>query len=83
MSSSVWISNIFYEYLQTKRPVFLEQLISELKSYGIETIDTQKAFEEAFQKNQILLHHTDDTHWNANGVKLTAELIKNWIEKKE
>jgi hypothetical protein len=75
--------NIFYEYLQTKRPVFLEQLISELKSYGIETIDTQKAFEEAFQKNQILLHHTDDTHWNANGVKLTAELIKNWIEKKE
>lgn len=75
--------NIFYEYLETKRPLFLEQLISELKSYGIETIDTQKAFEEAFQKKQVLLYHTDDTHWNANGVKLTAELIKNWIEKKE
>jgi alginate O-acetyltransferase complex protein AlgJ len=75
--------NIFYESLQTPRPVFLETLIAELKKHGVETIDTQKAFEEAFQKNQVLLYHTDDTHWNANGVKLTAELIKNWIEKKE
>ncbi len=71
--------NIFYEDLQTKRPVFLQQLISELKSQGIETIDTQKAFEEAFQKNEILLYHTDDTHWNGNGVKLTADLLAKAI----
>jgi alginate O-acetyltransferase complex protein AlgJ len=75
--------NIFYEYLQTRRPVFLEQLISALRDHKIEAIDTQKPFEETFQKNRILLHYSDDTHWNANGVKLTAELIKNWIEKKE
>lgn len=31
--------NIFYEYLHTKRPVFLERLISELRGLGVETID--------------------------------------------
>lgn len=75
--------NIFYEHLQTKRPVFLEQLISELKSHGIETIDTQKAFEEAFRKNQVLLYHTDDTHWNGNAVRIAADLLIKVIEEKD
>ena len=75
--------NIFYECLQTKRPVFLEQLISELKGHGIEAIDTQKAFEEAFQKKHVLLYHTDDTHWNGNGVKIAADLIKEMVERKK
>ena len=75
--------NIFHELLETNRPVFIEELIAKLKKHGVETIDTQKAFEEAYRKNQMLLYHTEDTHWNANGVRLTAELIKNWIEKKE
>jgi hypothetical protein len=71
--------NIFYKGLETKRPVFLERLISGLKRYGVETIDTQKAFEEAFEKSQILLYHTDDTHWNGNGVRLTAGLLAKAI----
>ncbi len=71
--------NIFYKDLETTRPVFLERLISELKKYGVETIDTQKAFEEAFQKDHILLYHTDDTHWNGNGVRLTADLLAKSI----
>lgn len=75
--------NIFHESLLTKKPVFLEQLISGLKRQGIETVDTLRAFEEAYQENQILLYHTDDTHWNENGVKTAAGLIKNMIEKKE
>lgn len=74
--------NIFHESLLTKRPVFLEQLISGLKRQGIETVDTLKTFEEAYQKKQMLLYHTDDTHWNANGVKVAAELVKDWVEKK-
>jgi hypothetical protein len=74
--------NIFYEYLGTARPVFLEQLISELKRHGVETIDTQRVFEEAFQKNRVLLYHTDDTHWNGNAIHITAGLIKELIEKK-
>ena len=75
--------NIFYEYLETKKPIFLERLISGLKSHGIETIDTQKAFEEVFQKNKVLLYHTDDTHWNPRGVRLAADLTARLIEKQE
>jgi len=75
--------NIFYECLQTPRPVFLEALIAELKKHGVETIDTQKAFEEAFRKNQVLLYHTEDTHWNGNGVKIAADLIKEMVERKK
>ena len=74
--------NIFYEYLETRRPVFLERLISELKSHGIETIDTQKAFEEVFRKKKVLLYHTDDTHWNGNAVRIAADLLAEVIEKK-
>ena len=74
--------NIYHEGLQTKKPVFLEQLISTLKNLGIETVDTQTAFDDAFQKG-VLLYHTDGTHWNENAVKIAADLIKDLIEKKE
>jgi hypothetical protein len=74
--------NIYHETLQTKRPVFLEQLISTLKNLGIETVDTQTAFDDAFQKG-VLLYHTNDTHWNENAVKITADLIKALIERKK
>ncbi len=75
--------NIFYECLGTKRPVFLEQLIFQLKRHGVETIDTQRAFERASQKEKVLLYHTDDTHWNGNAVRITADLIKELIERKK
>ena len=74
--------NIYYEALQTQRPVFLEQHISTLRNLGIETVDTQTAFDDAFRKG-VLLYHTNDTHWNENAVKITADLIKDLIEKKE
>ena len=75
--------NIFCELLRTRKPTFLERLISELRREGVETIDTQKAFEQAFHKNGVLLYHTDDTHWNANAVKITAELIAKILQEKE
>jgi hypothetical protein len=49
---------------------------------GIETVDTQKAFEGAFQKG-VLLYHTNDTHWNENAVKIAADLVKELIERKK
>jgi len=75
--------NIFYESLKTPKPMYLKRLIEALRREGVETIDTQKAFEEAYEKEGRLLYQTDDTHWNANGVMVTAELVKNWIENKE
>jgi hypothetical protein len=74
--------NIYHESLHTERPVFLEQLISTLKNLGIETVDTQKPFEDAFRKG-VLLYHTNDTHWNENAVKITADLVKDLIERKK
>jgi alginate O-acetyltransferase complex protein AlgJ len=74
--------NIYHESLHTERPVFLEQLISTLKNLGIETVDTQTAFDDAFRKG-VLLYHTNDTHWNENAVKIAADLIKEMIERKK
>jgi hypothetical protein len=74
--------SIYYEYLKTKKPVFLQQFISRLKNLGIETVDTQRAFDDAFRKG-IPLYHPDDTHWNENAVKIAADLIKDLIEMKK
>ena len=74
--------NIYYELLPVqRRPVFLERLIDELKKKGIETVDTQRAFEEEYREKSTLLYHLDDTHWNANGVRIAATLIKDMVRK--
>jgi hypothetical protein len=78
--------NIFHEYLNTKKPVFLKHLIFSLREMGIEVVDTQKGFEEGFEEafnDNVLLYQTDDTHWNANGVRVAADLIKNVIVERE
>jgi alginate O-acetyltransferase complex protein AlgJ len=73
--------SIYYEALRTERPVFLSQLVAALKNLGIETVDMQKAFEDAFRKDSVLLYRAGDTHWNQKGVRLAADLIKKLIEK--
>jgi len=72
--------SIFYESLGTRRPVFLKRLISRLKVLNVETVDTQEAFEQAFEKD-VLVYQKDDTHWNAEGVRIAAGLVKTLIEK--
>lgn len=74
---------IFYESLRTSRPVFLEQLTARLKRLGVEIVDTQQAFEEAFQKESVLLYQRDDTHWNGNAVRIAADLLTKVIEEKK
>ena len=58
-------------------------LISELEKDGIEAIDTQSLFDYEYNRNNVMLYHNDDTHWNAKGVKVTAELIKEQIMSEE
>lgn len=73
--------NIYYELLPSiKKPIFLEQLIQKLRNESIEVVDTQKAFEEARDKN-LLLYHLDDTHWNENGVNLAADFIERLLKE--
>jgi alginate O-acetyltransferase complex protein AlgJ len=74
--------NIYHVHLPgARRPVFLEQLVSELNDRGVEAIDTQKAFEVAFQRG-IHLYLRDDTHWNAEAVRIAAELIETKMKQK-
>jgi len=75
--------NIFYESLRTPKPTFLTRLIEGLRREGVEVIDTQRAFDEAYQQRRVLLYQTDDTHWNAEGVRIAADLLANLIERGE
>jgi alginate O-acetyltransferase complex protein AlgJ len=75
--------NIYHDFLpDPRRPVFLEQLIQELKKRNIETVDTQKAFEDEYRKNSALLFFLDDSHWNPRGVRLAADRTVELIEGK-
>jgi alginate O-acetyltransferase complex protein AlgJ len=75
--------NIYHDYLPNpRRPMFLEQLIKELKNRNIETVDTQKAFEDEYRKHSALLFFLDDTHWNPRGVRLAADRTVKLIEGK-
>jgi len=74
--------NIYHEYLpNSRRPIFLEQLIQELKSRNIETVDTQRAFEDEYQNHSTLLYFLDDSHWNPKGVHLAADFTIKLIKR--
>ena len=76
--------NIYYKYVPVKnlaKPEFLGRLILKLQNMGIEVIDTQKAFDEVSTRSNKLLYCTNDTHWNAAGVALTADLVEDALKK--
>jgi alginate O-acetyltransferase complex protein AlgJ len=76
--------NIYHDLLpDPKRPVYLDQLMSGVKKRGIATIDLQKAYEKEYHKNSTLLYWLDDTHWNAKGVQIAADLIEQMVKKEE
>jgi hypothetical protein len=71
---------IYYEYLPNRRrPSFLEHLARELRERGIETVESQKAFEDEYRRNATLLYFLDDTHWNGDGVRVMADLLVNTV----
>ena len=75
--------NIYYDYLPVKKKaVFLERLITKLKSENIEVVDTQRAFEEARNRQpDILLYDPDETHLNAYGIRVLASLLEKQLRK--
>jgi lysophospholipase L1-like esterase len=76
--------NIYHDCLPNpRRPVFLEQLIKELKNRNVETVDTQKAFEDEYREHSALLFFLDDTHWNPKGVQLIADLTIRLIDRRK
>ena len=72
--------SIYYKYLPNrKKQMFLGQLIPQLRMENIETINTQVVFEQTYLAKKTLLYYPDDSHWNKNGVRITAELVKKII----
>lgn len=68
--------NIYYGLLPSrKKPVFVAQLIETLRKQGVETIDTQAAFDTAYRERGPVLYQTDDSHWGPEGVKIAARLL--------
>lgn len=75
--------NIYYDQLPIKnKPDFLKRLIKQLKEASIEVIDTQTAFDQTRNSHDVILFNIDDSHWNANAVNLTADLIKKTLSHK-
>jgi hypothetical protein len=72
---------IYFDCLKTNKPDFIERLVRKLRELNVEVVDTQAAFEEAYQKRSILLYHLDDDHWNADGVRLAADLLEKQIRQ--
>jgi lysophospholipase L1-like esterase len=75
--------NIFYDFLGTPKPAFLERLVAHLKQSGVETVDVPKAFEDEYRRHSTMLYFSDDTHWNARGAQLAADLTARLIEKND
>jgi len=71
---------IHYQHLKTKKPDFLERLTGRLEELNIEVINTQKVFDDFYQKTGSMLYHGDDSHWNALGVRITADLLEKQIK---
>lgn len=74
--------NIYYKMMPNrKKPIFLRKFIDQLAKQGVDVIDTQTLFETAYETKGAELFHTDDVHWNAAGVKLTADELERHLEK--
>lgn len=67
--------NIYHDLIEgANRPEFLNQLLAQARAAGIETVDVQPAFREAKERG-AMLYHLDDTHWNAEGVRVAASVL--------
>jgi len=64
-----------------EKPIFLERLIPKLKAEEIEVLDVEGNFKKVSEENNILVYHTDDSHWNAEGVKVAVNLTEKLLQK--
>lgn len=67
----------------SNKPDFINRLNFILEKKGVTTVNTIELFGNKLKNKNLLLYHLDDTHWNSNGVKITAdELIRILRSKK-
>lgn len=61
------------------QPTLLQRLDNVLKQKGVKSINTVELFTK--QRENILLYHTDDTHWTPEAVTLTAQEIQKQLNE--
>jgi len=60
------------------RNAYLRTLIDKLIEKDVQVIDTLQAFEHA-RSDGLEIYQPDDTHWNAEAVRITADLIEQLL----
>ena len=73
--------NIYFKDLNGKQnPPLLNEMIAELNLSKIKVVDLQSKFKSAYERGGIQLYHTDDSHWNINGVNIAAQNLDSIIK---
>ncbi len=73
---------IYYDLIPfDHQPDYYFQLASLLHQSHIEGINTLDLFNNYRKKNNQLIYHLDDTHWNSIGVSIVSTEIANYIRK--
>jgi hypothetical protein len=76
--------DIYYRMLGAKeQPIFLAALVRALRDEGIDAVDSQAVFNDAYTVGGEALYQTEDSHWNAAGVRLTAGRLAEVIRSTE
>ena len=76
--------SVYYEKVPFNiQPQYLFKLEEELKKNNILNINALMVFNQFRQKNDVLIYHYDDTHWNSRGVNIVAEEIVKEIKSNQ
>lgn len=58
------------------------RFVTSLQTHGITTVNLEQAFLNARKQNEdLLLYQLDDSHWNYEAVKITADLLTPFIKE--
>jgi alginate O-acetyltransferase complex protein AlgJ len=60
---------------------FIQRLTGNLRERSIMTLDTQRIFDEAISRGSGPLYLRDDSHWNAQGIRIAAEATAAMIRR--
>jgi alginate O-acetyltransferase complex protein AlgJ len=73
--------NIYYKDLNgSDNPPLINAMITDLQRANIRVANLQSKFKMAYEQKGIQLYHTDDSHWNINGVTIAAEELDSIIK---
>lgn len=75
---------VYYDFVTlNKQPDYFNKLCELAKQEKLQIINTVTLFNEyRKKKNNKLLYHLDDTHWNTKGVNLVSYAIAKFINRR-